>query len=88
MRKLKLKAEELVVETFGTAVRRDGDKGTVHANATNDIDAGCTIYVACTRDESCYYELCQEQPTNDPRQRQCVTPYVECATDGWTCVYC
>lgn len=92
MRKLKLAAEELVVETFAPAVTSDEPKGTVRANATNDIDAGCTIYVACTRDDSCYVEQCWEQPTNSPIYRQCYTPYVECSTEGYTCafscVYC
>jgi hypothetical protein len=26
--------------------------------------------------------------TNDPRLRECVTPYFDCATNGWTCVWC
>ena len=71
MRKLKLEAEELVVETFDPVVLHRGSGGTVHANATNNIDDGCTIYVACTRDESCYWELCAPVPSEDPRVRQC-----------------
>ena len=67
MRKLKLEAEELVVETFESTVDRDGDKGTVHANWTDEWDC---------------------QRTNDPRLRECVTPYVECSTQGWTCDWC
>jgi hypothetical protein len=87
MRKLKLDTDELVVETFNPAVLQDAHKGTVHANAS-DFAAGCTIDYACTRDVSCYWELCQEQPTNSPIYRQCYTPYVECSTEGYTCDYC
>jgi hypothetical protein len=82
MRKLKLDAEDLLVDTFDTVAARDGEEGTVHANSVASID------YACTRDESCYWELCQEQPTNDPRQKLCYTPYLECNTRGWTCDYC
>ena len=82
MRKLKLAAEDLTVETFDTVPARAGGGGTVHANSEASID------FACTREESCYWELCQGEHTMDPMQRQCVTPYVECATDGWTCLYC
>lgn len=71
MRKLKLDAEELVVETFDSLRAQDYEKGTVHANATGEWDC---------------------PPTNDPRLRQCYTPYVECSTQGYTCafscVYC
>lgn len=87
MRKLKLDADDLVVETFNPAVLQDVHKGTVRANAS-DFAGGCTIDYVCTRDESCYWELCQEQPTNDPRQKLCYTPYLECSTRGWTCDYC
>ena len=87
MRKLRLEMEELVVETFDTRSSDDAETGTVHAHATEGID-GCTIDVACTRVGSCPVELCWEQETNDPRQRLCVTPYVECSTEGWTCDYC
>ena len=59
---------------------RGAAPGTVQANE-NSID------YACTRDESCYWEVCQEPPTNDPRLRQCYTPYVECSTEGYTCGY-
>jgi hypothetical protein len=86
MRKLKLAVEELVVESFDPREEEEGRNGTVHAHAT---DAGpCTIYEACTRVDSCPAELCWPQQTNDPRQRLCVTPYVECGTQGWTCDYC
>lgn len=87
MRKLKLEAEDLVVETFDPVSARDGEKGTVHAHATEAYE-GCTIDVACTRVGSCPVELCWGQETDDPRQRLCVTPYVECSTHGWTCDYC
>jgi hypothetical protein len=87
MRKLKLEAEDLVVETFDTVAARDGDNGTVHGFATEPVD-GCTIDVACTRVGSCPVEACWGQETNDPRQRLCVTPWVECSTQGWTCDYC
>jgi hypothetical protein len=87
MRKLKLEPEELVVETFDTLLLGDGEKGTVHGNATEAHD-GCSVDVACSRVESCPAENCWEQPTNDWRQRQCVTPYVACGTDAWTCRYC
>ncbi|HEU0302083.1 MAG TPA: hypothetical protein VFR37_21690 [Longimicrobium sp.] len=76
MRKLKLAASELVVESFDPVVLRDGQRGTVRAHATEPY--------WCTIDP----ELCGEPYTNDPMQRQCVTPYVECSTEGWTCVYC
>jgi hypothetical protein len=76
MRKLKLAITELVVESFDAVVPKDGQRGTVRANATEPY--------WCTIDP----ELCQPQHTNDPQQRQCVTPYVECSTEGWTCVYC
>lgn len=72
MRKLKLEMEELVVETFDTRDAAGAEKGTVHAHDTESVPV----------------ELCWPQETNDPRLRQCVTPYVECSTDGWTCVYC
>ena len=87
MRKLKLEMDELVVETFDTRSSDAAETGTVHAHATEGID-GCTIYVACTQVGSCPVELCWPQETNDPRQRRCVTPYVECSTEGWTCDYC
>jgi hypothetical protein len=70
MRKLKLEAEDLVVETFDVVVRRDGGRGTVHANATEAYD-GCTIDVACTRVDSCPVENCWAPLSNDPRVRQC-----------------
>jgi hypothetical protein len=69
MRKLKLDAEKLVVESFDSVDVHDDEKGTVHGNETAGFP-GCT------------------QPTNDPRLRECVTPYIDCATDGWTCIWC
>jgi len=87
MRKLKLEAEALVVESFDPAVPRDGEKGTVHGHATEPFQ-GCTIDAACTRGNSCPVELCWEQRTNSPIYRECVTPYFECGTNGWTCLYC
>lgn len=84
MRKLKLETEGLVVESFDPVVFSDGQKGTVHANAT-EFEPGCTFDEVCTRNVSCHAELCWEQPTNDPRYRQCYTPYVECSTEGYTC---
>lgn len=84
MRKLSLDFEGLVVETFDVAGDREGAHGTVHGHVS--LPNGCaTIDIACTRDDSCYWETCAPQPTNDPRLRQCVTPYVECDTVGWTC---
>jgi hypothetical protein len=73
MRKLKLEAEELVVESFDPVVFRDVQKGTVRGNAS-DVYSPCTEYPC-------------EQETNDPRLRLCHTPYLECATVGWTCDY-
>lgn len=87
MRKLKLDVQDLVVESFDSVPEKDDEPGTVHGHATEGVD-GCTIYVECTRVGSCPVELCWEQPTNSPRERRCVTPYVECSTEGWTCDYC
>jgi hypothetical protein len=67
MRKLKLDAEDLIVESFDSVKPHDAEKGTVRANWTDLYDC---------------------QRTNDPRLRECVTPYFECGTNGWTCVWC
>lgn len=87
MRKLKLEADELVVETFNPAMFEVAQKGTVHAHVT-DFNVGCSIDGPCTRGNSCYAEECREQRTNSPIYRECYTPYVECGTEGWTCNYC
>lgn len=73
MRKLKLATEELVVESFDPAVFRDVHRGTVRGNASD-------VYNPCT-DYRC------EQETYNPQFRLCHTPYLECATVGWTCDY-
>ena len=67
MRKLKLDAEDLILESFDSLVLDDGRNGTVHGNWTHVWEC---------------------QRTNDPRLRECVTPYFECATNGWTCIWC
>lgn len=41
MRKLRLSAEELKVESFDPAVARDVHKGTVHANDTDGYGEAC-----------------------------------------------
>jgi hypothetical protein len=75
MGKLRLDLQNLVVESFESGKETSGERsGTVRANSTQEV--------------SCFWELCQGQETADPRLRACHTPYFECATDGWTCIYC
>ena len=85
MRKLKLDPEQLVVDTFAPVVPGERKKGTVRGH----LSEYCASVYGCTRDgERTCGEVCGGGDTNDPRQRACVTPYVECGTDGWTCDYC
>ena len=86
MRKIKLQVDELSVDTFETLKERGGQRGTVYGRFTET----CPSNHYCTNvgSPTCTPELCQGEETASPRERRCVTPYVECATDGWTCDYC
>jgi hypothetical protein len=86
MRKLKLDPEKLEVDTFAPVAPKEGEKGTVRGHISDYCPSayGCTLVGHPT----CSPDLCGGGETNDPRQRACVTPYVECGTDGWTCDYC
>ena len=53
MKKVKLDADRLVVETFSAGDSPAGDRGTVQAYA--DVLAQATIANTCSHEIACYY---------------------------------